>query len=409
MSADLLYLLACHILSNQMYVVRTSNGYFYTGALVVIAITFILLAYLLRKGELGAAWVFLMSAVAWTTVEVYIALSGIRTVNPLMLMGGVWLPTWLPAVMRGITDGALPALLGYIFARFVKQRRQAASLLVILFTPLFLAIERGVESIGVAAGVLHPSMGLLGIPVWNSTYSLRWIFNPVSVGGLLIMTAIGLAILARVNGRGFWVFTTHYFLYIAYYALCFTLIPQQFDFRRWVGVPVPFAGFDFASASITLLDPVQSLTRSLWVAYGLPLVIPFYHTAFPVLVVFPADFSKACITYLFDVTIEIAGVYIPYLTIPVALGLVEKPENGFSRASTLIHAAVLLSLTAGPLAMALCVSAPSIDFLPNLVSGIAVGPVSLLAGVAALLVARRLASEVRKKRSEKSGSSAAAS
>ncbi|MEM1658250.1 MAG: hypothetical protein QXK94_04365 [Candidatus Jordarchaeales archaeon] len=398
MSADSLYLLAYQVLSNQMYIVRTSNGYFYTGSLVVIAITFALLAYLLRKGELGAAWVFLMSAVAWTTVEVYIALSGIRAVNPLMLMGGVWLPTWLPAVMRGITDGALPALLGYIFARFLKLRKRAALLLVLLFTPFFLAIERGVESIGVVAGVLHPSIGLLGIPVWNSTYSLRWIFNPVSVGGLLIMTAIGLAILARVNGRGFWIFTTHYFLYIAYYALCFTLIPQQFGFRRWVGVPIPFAGFDFASASITLLDPVQSLVRSLWVSYGLPLVIPFYHTALPVLVVFPADLYKACITYLFDVTIEIAGVYIPYLTIPVALGFVEKPENGFSKASTLVHAAVLLSLTVGPLATALCISAPSIDFLPNLLSGIATGPVSLLAGVAALVMTRRLADEVRKKR-----------
>ncbi|MBS7246752.1 MAG: hypothetical protein QXW47_02665 [Candidatus Jordarchaeales archaeon] len=398
MTVSLLYLLASYVLANQMCIVRTSNGYFYTGALIVVAMTFVLLAYLLRKGERGAAWVFLMASIAWTTVEVYIALSGIRAVNPLMLMGGVWLPTWVPAVIRGITDGALPALLGYLFARTLNLKNYTASLLILLFTLAFLGIERSVESIGVAAGVLHPSMGLLGIPVWNSTYSIRWIFNPVSVGGLLVMTLIGLALLMRINGRGFWVFTTHYFLYIVYYALCFILIPQQFGFRRWVGVPLPFAGFDPEIMSITLLDPAQSLIRSLWLGYGLPIIIPFYHTAIPILVLFPADLFGASVTYLFDATIEIAGVYIPYLTIPVALRLVEKPENGTSTISLMLHATILLSLTVGPITMALWLSASSMNFLPNLLEGAATGPVSLLVGVAVLAVTRYLTEKTRKKR-----------
>lgn len=397
----LAYILAGYLLTNQMYIVRTSNGYFYTGALMVVAMTFALLAYLLRRGEKGAAWVFLMAAVAWTTVEVYIALSGIRAVNPLMLMGGVWLPTWVPAVIRGITDGALPALLGYLFARTLKLRNYIAVLLILLFTLAFLGIERGVESIGVAAGLLHPSIGLLGVPVWNSTYSIRWIFNPVSVGGLFIMTLIGLAVLAHVNGRGFWVFTTHYFLYIVYYAACFTLIPQQFGFRRWVGTPIPLMGFDPASMTLTLLDPAQALIRLLWVGYGLPVAISLYHTAIPILTLLPADLFRACITYLFDITIEIAGVYIPYLTIPVALRLVEKPENGTSTTNFALHATTLLLLTLGPIIMALWISMSSINFLPNLLEGIATGPVSLLAGAAAITLTRRLTDRIRKRGVEK--------
>ncbi len=396
----MLYFLAGYILANQMCIVRTSNGYFYTGALMVVAMTFILLTYLLKKGEKGAAWVFLMAAVAWTTVEVYIALSGIRTVNPLMLMGGVWLPTWVPAVIRGITDGALPSLLGYLFAKKLKLRNYAAALSILLFTLVFLGVERGVESIGVAASILHPSIGLLGIPVWNSTYSIRWIFNPVSVGGLLVMTFVGLALLAWINGRGFWVFTTHYFLYIVYYALCFSLIPQQFGFRRWVGAPLFFAGFDPASMSLTFLDPAQALVRSLWVGYGLPIVISFYHTAIPVLVMLPADPFRACITYLFDTTIEIAGVYIPYLTIPVALKLVEKTENGVSTTNLMVHAAILLSFTIGPILMALWISASSINFIANFAEGIVTGPVSLLAGLIVLIVTRYAAEKVKNRKLE---------
>ncbi|MBS7288120.1 MAG: hypothetical protein KIH01_05100 [Candidatus Freyarchaeota archaeon] len=396
--AAVIYFLASYILANQMCIVRTSNGYFYTGALVVVAVTFALLAYLLRRGEKGAAWVFLMAAVAWTTVEVYIALSGIRTVNPLMLMGGVWLPTWVPAVIRGITDGALPSFLGYLFARTLKLRNYTAVLLILLFTLAFLGIERGVESIGVAAGIIHSSIGLLGVPVWNSTYSIRWIFNPVSVGGLLVMTLIGLAILARINGRGFWVFTTHYFLYIVYYAVCFTLIPQQIGFRRWVGTPIPLTGFDPASMTLTILDPTQALVRALWVGYGLPVVISLYHTAIPILTLLPADPFKACITYLFDVTIEIAGVYIPYLTIPVALKLVEKPEDGVSTTSFTAHATTLLSLTIGPILMALWLSAHSINFLSNFAEGIITGPVSILTGVAVLLLLRYATEKIKKSR-----------
>ncbi|MEM3149299.1 MAG: hypothetical protein QXQ21_10415, partial [Candidatus Jordarchaeales archaeon] len=138
--------------------------------------------------------------------------------------------------------------------------------------------------------------------------------------------------------------------------------------------------------------------RSLWLGYGVPIIIPFYHTAIPILVLFPADLFGASVTYLFDATIEIAGVYIPYLTIPVALRLVEKPENGTSTISLMLHATILLSLTVGPITMALWLSASSMNFLPNLLEGAATGPVSLLVGVAVLAVTRYLTEKTRKKR-----------
>jgi len=374
-------------LMGQIYIVRTGSGYFYTGSIIVIAMTLILLAYLLRKGERGAFWVFLVSLIAWTYVEVYIAVSGVRMVTPLMLMGGLWVSPVVPAVFRGVTDGALPVLLAYLFAKSLYMRNYRNVLLVLAFLVFYLGVEAAFEAVGAAAGVLHPSLLLLGVPVWNAAYSVRWIFRPSSVGTLLLMTVVGLAIVAWRRNGPFWKFTTYYFLYLVIYTAYASLSSQQLGFKRWAGVLMPFVGFDPATLSLAWLSPVEAALRLALINYGIPVVMSFYPLVIPVCLVVPADFFRAVIAYVFDVTIEVAGIYLPFLAIPVALGVVELPEEEVSKASMVAHALALTALTLGPLAMGVWLSSTALSFASGFVRGIIAGiiPIIIALAVAAAL------------------------
>ncbi len=207
------------------------------------------------------------------------------------------------------------------------------------------------------------------------------------------MTVVGLAIVAWRRNEPFWKFTTYYFLYLVIYTAYASLSSQQLGFKRWAGVLMPFVEFDPATLSLAWLSPVEAALRlallnytsrgrsgrtpsrveaALRLAllnYGMPVVMSFYPLVIPVCLVVPADFFRAVIAYVFDVTIEVAGIYLPFLAMPVALGLVELPEE-VSKASMVAHALALTALTLGPLAMGVWLSSTALSLASGLVRGI---------------------------------------
>ncbi|MBS7288121.1 MAG: hypothetical protein KIH01_05105, partial [Candidatus Freyarchaeota archaeon] len=358
---------------------------------VVVALTVLLLAHVVRKkGDRGALWVFLLSLVSWSLSEVYWVVSGGRLVTPVQLMGGVVVSELVPALLRGGTDGALPVLLAYLFAVNLYHGRLRGVAGVLGFMVLYLFVEGFFEAVGARMGVLHPAMLLLGVPVWNATYSVRWVFNPLSVGGLLLMTVLGLAVTAWKRSYSLWKLTSHYFLYLVIYTSYASLMGQIVGFKRWIGVPLLSVGFDPASMALTVLDPVQVLLRLAWVGYGLPIVLSVYPLTAPVFLMVPANLFDAVLGYFFDVTIEVAGVYLPFLAIPVALKLVESPKEEVTKMKALLHTILLLALTATPLAIGVWLSSRAPQFLSSFVQGAIGFPAFLLAGLVVLVAVKLL-------------------
>ncbi|MEM2047181.1 MAG: hypothetical protein QXW47_02670 [Candidatus Jordarchaeales archaeon] len=378
------------VLASLVYIVRTANGYFYTGAIVVVALTVLLLAHAVRMGDKGALWVFLLSLVSWSLSEVYWVVSGGRLVTPVQLMGGITVSELVPALLRGVTDGALPVLLAYLFAVNLYHGRFRGVAGVLGFMALYLFVEGFFETLGARMGILHPAMLLLGVPVWNATYSVRWVFNPSSVGGLLSMTALGLAITAWRRSYSLWRLTSHYFVYLVIYTSYASLMGQLVGFKRWVGVPLLSVGFDPASMTLTILDPAQALLRLVWVSYGLPVVISIYPLVVPVFLMVPANLTSAGLGYFFDVTIEVAGVYLPFLAVPVALKLVELPKKEATKMEALPHMVLLLALTVTPLAIGVWLSSRTPQFLPSFAQGATGFLAFLLIGLAVLATANLL-------------------
>ncbi|MEM1798432.1 MAG: hypothetical protein QXX87_04335, partial [Candidatus Jordarchaeales archaeon] len=156
------------------------------------------------------------------------------------------------------------------------------------------------------------------------------------------------------------------------------------------GVPMPFIGLNPASKEISTQDPLQSLLRLAWVSYGLPTIFSVYPLAFPVLLVVPANIYGAFLGYFFDVTIEVAGVYLPFIAFPVMLGLVELPGKEVARSAALPHTAILLSLTAVPLVLGVWLSSKAPHFPSSFAQG-AIGFLAFLAvGLVVLVVVKAL-------------------
>lgn len=370
------------LLAGQIYIVRTINGFFYTGSIIVVVLTALLLLYVVRRGDMGALWVFVFSSVSWILGEVYWVSYGGRLVTPVELMGGIVVSPIIPAVLRGVTDGALPVLLAYLFAGSVFSKRFKGVVGVLGFLVLYIFIEGFFETLGVKAGVLHPMTAMLGVPVWNASYSVRWLFNPLAVGGFLALTLIGLLLTFR-RSRAFWNFALYYFSYLVIYTSYASLMGQLVGFKRWAGVPLISLGFNPETMSLSVLDPLNAVLRLVWISYGLPAIVSVYPFTIPICLIVPADPFRAGIAYFFDVTIEVAGIYLPFIAIPATLGLTPVFE-GVSKRSAYAHGITLATLTIAPLTLAVWFSLGSLNFLVRFIQGAAAYPTLLMSGLAVL-------------------------
>jgi hypothetical protein len=105
----------------------------------------------------------------------------------------------------------------------------------------------------------------------------------------------------------------------------------------------------------------------------------------------PASFGGAATAYLFDILIEVAGIYIPFLTIPFILKLVKLPENGevevSSRQGWLSLFFFILALVP-ILVVAVWLSSLSNNFLGGFVQGLFNGVVIIAVGTIVVLVAQ---------------------
>ncbi len=312
---------------NQLYSIRVMNGGFYTGEVITTILAIIIVAYFLKKGDRNAFWVFLFGCGAWIFAEILLAASGERALTATMqLLGGINVGFPVAPILMGIVEGAVPALLAYIFAKFLYTGEYKKAALPLLFIVFYLFQESVLGKIS-ASGV--PSwFYLTGLPVWNSVLSIRWYFRPAGVGAVLMMTLIGIVALAMISTRrpAHWKFTIYYYLGLAFYIAWVTWSAQSWGYTRFVAIPVILGDTWAAGLNAVLLQYILITSGAPWI----PLMFPYWFLI-PGLTTFwwlPASFGGAATAYLFDILIEVAGIYIPFLAIPFKLKLVKLPENG---------------------------------------------------------------------------------
>lgn len=210
-------------------------------------------------------WVFIVGTVIWATVEMVQNLSGMR-VMPTHVLFGLELPVWAGAILQGTSEGAYVAVIGL----FVADR-------------FFLKENRKEGLVGFAIILLPSAIHLMaeGIQPIGTPTSQRLMFTPTSFIFLGAMILISVIWLVRTNSefrrRGIYMYVGMVIL-----AIVFTVF-EVVGGARWIGIG-PFA------------SPV------------------------------PADMLISIGALSYDVFIEIAAAYVPFLVIPCVFRLI-KPKN----------------------------------------------------------------------------------
>jgi hypothetical protein len=363
------------------------NGGFYTGEIVTTILSIIIVAYFLRKGDRNVLWVFLFGCGAWISAEISLAASGDRSLTITMqLLGGINVGFPVPSILMGIVEGAVPALLAYLFAKFLYTREYKKAVLPLLFV-IFYLFQEGVlgriNSLDIPSGLY-----LSGYPIWNSVLSIRWYFRPSGVGTVLMMTLVGVVALAMVITRrsAHWKFTAYYFLGLVFYVAWAAWTSQAWGYTRFVAVPLISWS---AGPSAVLLQYILIMNGAPW----LPVAFPYWYLVPGVTTYYwlPATFESAAISYLYDILIEVGGIYIPFLTIPLILRLVKLPENGEAEASRRQGwlSLLFLSVALVPiLIVAVWLSSLANNFLGGFVQGLLSGILVIAIGIIVVLVAQ---------------------
>ncbi|MHA1276865.1 MAG: hypothetical protein ACTSQI_07210 [Candidatus Helarchaeota archaeon] len=215
-------------------------------------------------------WVFLVGAMIWAGVEIMQNMSGMRLM-PTHVLFGIELPVWAGAILQGTSEGAYVAVLGLFVADnfFLKENRKVGIVgLVIMIVPSTLRLIR--EGIHLP---INPSI----------ITSARAMFTPVSFIFLGTMVLISIIWLVKTTPearrRGIYMYVGMVIL-----AVIFT-VTEVIGGTRWIGY-----GPDYGS--IVLADVVSNI---------------------------------GALSY--DIFVEIAAAYVPFLLIPYAFGLIRSKEK----------------------------------------------------------------------------------
>ena len=376
---------------NQLYSIRIMNGGFYTGEVITTILAIIIVAYFFRKGDRNAFWVFLFGCGAWIFTEITIAAKGERALTATMqLLGGISVGFPVAPILMGIVEGAVPALLAYIFAKYIYTKEYKKALLPLLFIIFYLFME---HVLGIIASQGIPFwVSLTGVPVWNSVLSIRWYFRPSGVGAVLMMTLIGIVALALVKTQrpAHWKFTAIYYVGLAFYVSWATWTSQFWGYARFVAIPVILGDTWAAGPSAVLLQYILITSGAPWI----PLMFPYWFLI-PGMTTWwwlPASFGGAATSYLFDILIEVAGIYIPFLTIPFILKLVKLPEEGEKVLTGQGWLSLVFFFVAlvPILIVALWLSSLSNNFLGGLVQGLLNGILVMVVGTIVVVVVQAI-------------------
>lgn len=214
------------------------------------------------------AWVFGIGTVIWMAAELFLQLSGVRDMPSHQLFGRELGPV-AAQLIQGASEGALVAVMGlFVGDRWlVKSRRSRSYLIFVLFAAaLFFSAFRAARK----------AQGL------DVVASRRDVLDPLALMFIAIMIAIAVVFWWRY--RAWHPRTAAMFVAMVALAAVWT-IGQVWVGGRWVEVGN---------------EAAQQFTRA-----G-PLV--------------------TFLTLAFDVVVEIALIYVPFLGIPVMLRLIRNPE-----------------------------------------------------------------------------------
>lgn len=214
------------------------------------------------------AWVFLVGTLIWTAAELILQLSGVRDMPSHLLFGRELGPV-AAQLIQGASEGALVAVMGlFVGDRWlVKSRRSKAYLIFALFSAaLFFSAFRAARK----------AQGL------DVVASRRDILDPLALGFIAVLVAIAVVFWWRY--RAWHPRTAAMFVAMVGLAAIWT-IGQVWVGGRWVEVG------NEATDQFTRAGPLVS-----FLALG------------------------------FDVVVEIALIYVPFLGIPVMLRLIRDPD-----------------------------------------------------------------------------------
>lgn len=221
-----------------------------------------------RNDRKDYIWVFITGAIIWGGIELVQNLSGMR-VMPSHVLFGVELPVWAGAILQGTSEGAYVAVIGLFVADrfFLKENfKEGVVGLAIMVVPSSLRLMFvGIQPYGI------------GIPS-----SERLMFTPIASIVLAIMVLSSVVWLVKTNAtfrrRGIYMYIGMVIL-----AVSFTTF-EVLGGARWIGV-----------------GPASSIV--------------------------PADVVISVGALSYDIFIEIAGAYVPFLVIPCVLGLIKLRKN----------------------------------------------------------------------------------
>ena len=248
-----------------------SFGFDATTKLILAIVAILICVYDWKKNKRkDYLWVFLIGILIWTAVEIISQATGMREM-PVHLLFGIEIPYYIGAILQGAAEGAYVAVLGLFIADsfFIKRdRRDSVLALIILLVPsiLGLAVE----------GIQTPDYGGV-VP------SRRLMFTPMATIYLAISIVVSVVWLLKTNPE---------FRRRAIYM-----------FVGMVAIAVVFTVFDYFSG-----------VR--WIEVG-PVGGPWLHA--PLLTEFGA--------LNYDIFIEIAAAYVPFLVLPCVFRLIKSKQK----------------------------------------------------------------------------------
>jgi hypothetical protein len=268
------------VLFESVFMVRGGSfGEDFSLKLIISIVSFLVCVYDWKKNErYDYFWVFLTGSIIWTCAETILQLLGTRLIQQKYIFGiDITDQLWITIPLQGISEGAAIAIMGLFFGDLIlnpETRKKGLIIFAFLLSLLLINFYRGINFENVDVGGNVPSRRNIFTPL-----SLIYLF-------LLILPAIYWLIKTNPESRKR---ATSMYLVMVIFATIWTLI-EWLTGQRWIemGIQNP----DGTYSNLRRAPPIVE-----FLALG------------------------------YDVVIEIALAYVPFLAIPYLLRLIKTNKK----------------------------------------------------------------------------------